>query len=307
MLLQKDLTDCCVLYALTPVHAGSGQALGVVDLPIQRERHTNWPHIQSSGVKGAFRDWFFRYYLENATKEAKAADKQAEELTKRVFGAAGEEGREGTDGQAGAISVTDARLLAFPVRSNIAPFVWVTCTALLTRLRRDLVLCGSKILIPDFTPVADGDGIDISCAAQNDSLVVLEDMVVKAKPHNRTEDLKKAFASLAPQVERLLLISDKDFSFLVETATEVQPQITIDMETGTTVDGSLRYQELLPADAILYVLMFFGQERKKDNPVEATVMRGWVCEAIATHIQIGGDMTLGRGIMAVNWLEKANK
>ena len=30
----------CLLYALTPIHAGAGQALKAVDLPIQRERHT---------------------------------------------------------------------------------------------------------------------------------------------------------------------------------------------------------------------------------------------------------------------------
>jgi len=31
------------LYAETPVHAGSGTSLGIVDLPIQRERTTGYP------------------------------------------------------------------------------------------------------------------------------------------------------------------------------------------------------------------------------------------------------------------------
>jgi len=300
MLLQKDLTDCCVLYALTPVHAGSGQALGVVDLPIQRERHTHWPQVQSSGVKGALRDWFIRYYCENGNKEAEDGDKQAVTLANQVFGR--EESGDGDVGQAGAVSVTDARLLAFPVRSHISPFVWVTCPAILGRLKRDLALCGSDLDIPAIAPSKEENGVDISCGVENGKPVILEDMVVTTETHEKDGTFKTAFSELAPQVERLLVISDEYFSFLVETATEVQPQIKINMKTGTTVDGSLRYQELLPADAVLYVLMFFGRERKKDNPAGAEVLRDLVHAAISSHIQIGGDMTLGRGIMAVNWL-----
>src|SRR5437879_572508 len=32
------------IHALTSLHPGSGTALGTVDLPIQRERHTHWPN-----------------------------------------------------------------------------------------------------------------------------------------------------------------------------------------------------------------------------------------------------------------------
>ena len=31
------------LYAVSPVHMGAGQAIGVIDNPIQRERHTGHP------------------------------------------------------------------------------------------------------------------------------------------------------------------------------------------------------------------------------------------------------------------------
>jgi CRISPR-associated protein Cmr4 len=44
------------LYTETPLHAGSGTNVVGVDLPIQRERHTQYPMIQSSGIKGALRD-----------------------------------------------------------------------------------------------------------------------------------------------------------------------------------------------------------------------------------------------------------
>lgn len=54
MLFKKELTQLCVFYGVTPLFAGSGQAIGAVDLPIQRERHTRWPMVQASGVKELF-------------------------------------------------------------------------------------------------------------------------------------------------------------------------------------------------------------------------------------------------------------
>ena len=44
----------------TPLHVGSGTELGIIDLPIQRERHTGFPKIEASGLKGCI------YFLEIA-------------------------------------------------------------------------------------------------------------------------------------------------------------------------------------------------------------------------------------------------
>ena len=43
------------IHALTGLHPGGGTALGVVDLPVQRERHTHWPTIPGSSLKGVMR------------------------------------------------------------------------------------------------------------------------------------------------------------------------------------------------------------------------------------------------------------
>jgi CRISPR-associated protein Cmr4 len=299
-MFPKDLAQMCVFYCLSPLHAGSGQALGAVDLPIQRERHTAWPHVQASGVKGAFRDWFFRFY-ESQGGNCHDRGLQARELTEKVFGK--EEGGEDPGGQAGAISVTDARLLAFPVRSNVAPFVWVTCQAVIERLKRDVVLCPVGSEIPVFEP-SNPDGYIAIAGTIKEENIVLEDLAVSYEGEKDREigKLKDVFKRLAPQVvKRLLLISDQNFSFLVRTATEVQPQIKINIETGTAQDGSLRYQELLPADSVLYSLVFFAKERVKDNGIMPGVIRDCVLGAISTHLQMGGDVTLGRGLLEVRW------
>ena len=46
------------LYAVSPVHMGAGSAVGVIDNPIQRERHTGHPCFAGSGLKGALRHGF---------------------------------------------------------------------------------------------------------------------------------------------------------------------------------------------------------------------------------------------------------
>jgi CRISPR-associated protein Cmr4 len=301
MLFDQRLTQLCVLYAVTPLHAGAGQAIGAVDLPIQRERHTRWPMVQASGVKGAFRDWFQRYYLSNGPTVPEK-EKQCEQLTERIFGQA-EEG-EGKKGQAGAVAFTDARILAFPVRSQVAPFVWVTCPAVLARLRRDLALGGFSLEIPDLAPQGQ-DGF--LCVAGNiNAPVVLEDLAVspeKGPAPEALQKLKNTFATLTGnRVTRLLLISDANFKFLVENATEIQPQIAIDFDTGTTKEGSLRYQELLPSDTVLYCLVFYAPERiKGNNGLDPGVIRKCLTEAVSSHLQLGGDLTLGRGLMEVLW------
>ncbi|EQD59246.1 protein containing DUF324, partial [mine drainage metagenome] len=54
------------IYTVSPLHMGAGTALGLIDNPIQREVHTDWPSMAGSGIKGAIR-------------HALAADRRVEE------------------------------------------------------------------------------------------------------------------------------------------------------------------------------------------------------------------------------------
>ena len=95
------------LYAVSPVHMGAGQAVGVIDNPIQRERHTGHPCFAGSGIKGAVRHGF----------TAIGGD---EMLVGRLFGPDSNSG----DLHAGAISFGDAQLVALPVRSLKGGYVY---------------------------------------------------------------------------------------------------------------------------------------------------------------------------------------
>ena len=44
-----------LLQAVTSVRVGEGKGLGAMDLPVSRERHTRWPFLPGSSLKGALR------------------------------------------------------------------------------------------------------------------------------------------------------------------------------------------------------------------------------------------------------------
>lgn len=298
-MLWGDERRLCVLYALTPIHAGAGQALKAVDLPIQRERHTAWPIVQASGIKGALRDW-----CETAWRK-KGFDKS---LVDRIFGKAGEQ----QQSWAGAITVTDAKILAFPVRSQVSPFVHVASPAVLRRLSEDLRVVGKKD-IPSVESVSKDKYVTLKGEVTGD--VILEDIVVRPADHQGYQGWGNILASLAPDVDKLLLVSDGIFSYLVRNATEVQAHIAIEHDTGTTEDGSLRYQEYLPTDSVLYFLALFADERSKLTAGESggqTFLRAReiaervTTDGVSAYIQIGGDFTLGKGICKVQWISPDN-
>lgn len=292
---MKDNVSILALYAVTPCHAGSGSSTGIVDLPIQRERHTNWPLIQASGVKGALRAHFDRF---KGCIQEKPQAETFEQITDLVFGAETQKGD-----HAGSLSIGDAKILAFPMRSNISPFVWITCPAVLKRLNRDLALIGEKEI--DLKPLADLGDVAAKWifGKASDTSVLLEDMEVKPVDDFSLSEGKGT--QLFAKAERLLVVSDTVFGYGVTHCTQVMAQIKIEQKTGTTQDGSLRYQEELPTDTLMYSIVFWGDSRddKDKASLQASTIRGYIeKEVVAGHLQIGGDETLGRGIFAVEWL-----
>ncbi|MDW8469617.1 MAG: type III-B CRISPR module RAMP protein Cmr4 [Burkholderiales bacterium] len=108
------------LYAVSPVHMGAGQAIGVIDNPIQRERHTSHPTIAGSGIKGALRHAWTALNGDN------------DHVIKRILGPKPDDG----ELYAGAASFGDAQLVLFPVRALRGGFVYATCPTALSRARR---------------------------------------------------------------------------------------------------------------------------------------------------------------------------
>lgn len=273
------------MYAVTPCHAGSGSSFGVIDLPIQRERHTNWPVIHASGMKGAMRAQFDRC-------KGKLSTNDNYDLTELIFGSE-------TAEFAGSLSVSDARTLAFPMRSSHAPFVWITCPAVLARLNKDLKLAEKAADdLTEISSVRKTEAFWLNGDFKADEKILLEDVEVTA---SKQVVLPNSEGYLA-KAGRLLIVHDEVFFYGVSHCTSVMAHIAIDQKTGTTRDGSLRYQEELPSDTLMYSAVCWGNARDAKSRMQADTIKGFVIQqAIANHLQVGGDETLGRGIFELEW------
>ncbi|HOJ22505.1 MAG TPA: type III-B CRISPR module RAMP protein Cmr4 [Armatimonadota bacterium] len=308
------------LRAQTPMHPGSGTSVGAVDLPVQRERYTNWPVIQGSALKGVLRS-VHRDYLVGAQHQAgntsyTLEDADADPELVEVFGKAGEEG----ELHAGALAVTDARILAFPVRSAKGIFVWVTCAAVLSRAIRDLQMAG--LTSPFDLPAAPGTGkavstsnaIDIWVEMENGPKLVLEDILFTPVTAGREELdrfagwLATAGCGYAEEIangktedgdprRRLVLISGDAFKHLVTYATEIATRIRLGLETKTVVGGALFTQELLPAETIFYSVLLASKPRSQNPMLDAAGVIGKIKSVVeeAKVLQVGGDETTGKG------------
>ncbi|KAF0139481.1 MAG: hypothetical protein FD122_3248 [Stygiobacter sp.] len=304
------------LYCETSMHAGSGTSLGAIDLPIQREAYTNFPTIAGSGIKGALREWFEVKVEENAeTKDAKK-----EKIT-IVFGPE-------TDGSehAGAVAFTDAKILLFPVRSLRGLFTWITCPTILARLVRDIELakgtCEWKMEVFDNLRNGKVYGTETNQNKISDSdlRVVLEEFTLDFSPNDEVTKIAKWISanviSQKPEykfwkekiITNLLVLSDNDFSDFVQHSTEVNARIRLGdgKSSDTKHGGNLFYEENLPAESVLYSTVLASIPHKKEND-SAVKKPKEVIEYIKTikdfRIQIGGDETVGKGIVKPTFLD----
>jgi CRISPR-associated protein Cmr4 len=286
------------LHAQTALHPGSGSGLGVVDLPIQRERHTEWPMIPGSTLKGVLRDACRR-----KLSEAQISDSDTDPKLVATFGPPTGEAHL----HAGALTLTDARILAFPVRSLCGVFAWITCPAVIERLKRDLALIGETA--KPAQPVVVDDG-KVLCQTGSSLLAGKDTVVLEEFDFVRTGDPPTPLADLLAQAvhqsaagtlkTRLAVLSDDEFGYFVRHATEVVARIGLDYEHKTVRRGALFYEEFLPAETVFYALAIASQSRREGDSTDAASILGFLTDCLPQVLQIGGDETIGRGFCFVS-------
>jgi CRISPR-associated protein Cmr4 len=300
-LASKTLSEIGVLglYTETALHCGAEGGTGYVDLPIQRERHTHYPVIPGSTIKGVLRDEL----LPSLGKEKIEA----------IFGK--------EDAQTpGTVSFGDGILVAFPVRSSGAPFHWVTCPFVLERVFRSL---GARVTVK-----APGGGRAWGSGTREDD-VLLEEIRLKKAPNSdffKEDGPLGSLLKLIPASEGfdytrklfaryLLIVSDADFKELVETGTEVLTRIKLNL-FGTTrtlkreqltgeesqrasdidLQGNLFVEEVVPPETLFLAALRAGETA---NDVVAALQQRPV-------IRLGGDETIGRGVTHVTFFDRRN-
>jgi CRISPR-associated protein Cmr4 len=293
-------------YTETPLHAGSGTALGAVDLPIQRERMSGLPMVQGSGLKGAWRE---------QVRDMLSRPGEWEEWGLPLFGHEPPNGAaEETSDFAGAMSLLDARLLLMPVRTVWGGWAWVTSPMVLQRLARDLEVLGEPAPWQGISPREGQALVGAQCTVAKGKSFIVEDLEYEALPSQEVDVLAgwlekhafpetKAYEPFRKRIAgQLAVVHDDDLRFLSEHATEVVSRIRIDVTTGTVADGALWSEESLPAESLLWTIAFFTQERrKKDAKKDAGELQSRFC-ALAqrvSRIRLGGDRTTGRGLVGV--------
>ncbi len=273
------------LHALSPLHAGTGQGVGAIDLPIAREKGTDIPIVPGSSLKGVLRD-------------ACAALHKDDDTCTRVFGPDTEHAHE----HAGAVVLTDLRLVALPVRSLAGVFAWVSSPFLLQRLTRDAQLAGQsgvpakpKLSAPQIALVSNANVLELKGA------VILEDVKLTAQaqaddwadwladrlfPGEEDKDWRAEFKA------HFCIVHDDVMSYLLQVGTEVTARIRLKDDEKTVAKGALWYEEALPAESILAGLVA-AQPNGRAEPNEVFEM----LRRLAQHpLQIGGNATVGRGL-----------
>jgi CRISPR-associated protein Cmr4 len=295
------------LYTETPLHAGTGSGLSSIDLPIQRERTTQYPMIQGSGIKGKLR--------------ATAEDMLEQHLVTAIFGPSNKAGE--TNDHAGALIAGDARILLFPVRSLNGVFAYTTSYDVLSRFKRDMIRGHTEPTvswdIPD--PVSEealvGKALVTTTSdIQTDNAMVLEDYSFEAQPDKRVDTIAEWIAASAlpnlgagnywpNKIKRSLVILPNDnFRDFVLYATEVITRVRIDRLKKTVERGALWTEEHLPTDTLLYVPVYATETRNNGTKMNGDM----VLEAVkplgngnGNYLQLGGDETVGRGLVRLRW------
>lgn len=275
------------IHALTPLHVGAGRGLGYIDLPIVREKVTNFPYIPGSAIKGVIADHY----------KATEGNRKQDSIEAAAFGTSNNDAA-----NSGSLVFTDARLICLPVRSLYGTFAWCTSPTILHRLKRDSESMENPIA-HNISNMKDEHGVTpADSVLLKDNKIYLEDLDISAE---ETETAKNWADYLAERifqqedrddfVKRFVILADDVFNFLCETGTEVAAHIKIKPDTKTTQDGALWYEESLPAEAILAGILWCDKVYGNNGITKEKLLETYTTKI--DLLQFGGKATTGKGLV----------
>ena len=278
-----DAKALLFIHALSPLHAGTGQGVGGIDLPIAREKATGIPYLPGSSLKGVLRD--------------RARGRMDQETLFAVFGPETDSAAE----HAAAVQVGDAKLLLLPVRSLYGVFAYATSPYLLERFLREAALVGLSSPSGVQPPGQEEALVAPGSRLRGEGKVFLEDLDLTAREESGLGAWEDWLGekTQAPVKGRLVLLHDDLMAFLLETATEVVARIRLDDETKTVAKGALWYEENLPAESLLYALVRAERSFRKGKELSAEAILSLFRGLLEGTLQLGGKATVGRGLCRV--------
>ncbi|MDM7911756.1 MAG: type III-B CRISPR module RAMP protein Cmr4 [Methanotrichaceae archaeon] len=228
-----------LLMTTDPVHIGTGgMRLGRVDNSIVRELGTRLPKIPGTSLSGAIRSYAaYRY----GKRSCAGKDGHCGSPTCPIcytFGSVRGGGSE--QSYSGVVSIGDARLLLFPVYSMAGP-VWVTSPSAL----EDFGIKDQSV---------ENNKAKWCRAITSQKHLNLGWLMVEKDGDDWSTPTELANKSLpGPACNRIVLISDKLFSHVVNSNLEVRTSVAINPETGAAEDKALFTYEAIPRAAFMWM------------------------------------------------------
>jgi CRISPR-associated protein Cmr4 len=302
-----NYTHNLLLYhTITPLHVGCGQDVGVVDLPVIRERTTGLPFLPGSGIRGAVRDHFTHHHKDDVDL---------------LFGPPVDKS-DGSELHAGCVAVHDARLLLFPVRSDHRIFLWLTCPAVLRRLARDLEVLLAPGFEKCFVPEGTYGEETFLGPEELGAAVHLEEFRFTAPEadHEHAAADREALADWVGEIGQaiglpdiasgVVLVSDQAFRHFTDSATVTVQRNALN-DVKMVKDGALFSLEALPPESVLCGFVGATRARKpglKDEEATPKAMLGKLRAGLGAdaspageYLHLGGDEATGLGLTQVVW------
>jgi CRISPR-associated protein Cmr4 len=292
-------TKPLLILTRTPLHVGAGSSVGAIDQPIQRERHTGFPIIPASSLKGSFADHWNSELATEGDKKVRVTRDGTSSVPAWLFGSDSDK-----NAFAGALLFSEARVLAFPVRSAKGSFAWITCPMMIQRANRDGVIASTIPLEPsaDDEAIFKSDG-PLAIGQQ----IVLEDYCL-SNTGDYSADLAEEIAALLPHeavlqsiTDRLVILSNGMMTHFATTSCEVAQHVRISDETGTAEGTGLFNQENVPSDTLFYSVLGAKSSRKGTDPKTADeALQEFESKVTDINVfQFGGDASTGLGFCTV--------
>lgn len=285
-----------LIQTITPLHVGTGQSYeGFVDLPIQRD-NLGFPVIWGSSLKGAIRNT----YHNNGNMQREEA----------VFG---------SDEYASSILITDASLLLMPVRSLYGLYAFITNKLLLSQCLEKLRICNIinphkyDLLINELEKLI--SNLDNSCRcsnmqylSQDKKTVVLRETSINVE---EDKDVENVFNKLIPNdilfkddIIKKIVIVNEEHSDIIKRSTLLQTRIKLGYKEKHVEEGPWT-EEFLPEMSLLMNVIMLNNGRgnlKGVDNIKKELADGLHAnnELNQFYIVVGGDETIGRGIIRFN-------
>lgn len=275
------------IHALSPLHMGTGAAVGAIDLPHAREAATQLPNVPGSGIKGVWRDQF----------------RASPDIT-RLFGS---EWSESTRDQA-ALLFSDAWLLCMPVMSFVGDFAWVTSPMSLARFARE-----RRYTLPNAKPPAmpqpqtNQAQVTQDCILQHQDNLYLHELKTQATPNDAAQAWAELIASEVfaddeyqkEFIKRFVVVGEAELVHLSHAAAHVPMRNALD-DYKTVRPGALWSEENMPAETLFWgtVAADTLQDKNNNTTHKASDSLNQFMTLVQTtpRLQIGGKASTGRGI-----------